>query len=117
MMSSTVRATSGRCTIIVLFILMAVASAQAQNTAAKSSSQRRVDFIRDVRPILQGRCFSCHGPGEQMAGFRLDQKESALRLASAPGKSDASKLICGPRVMRKSFDAAPWLTRGIWTTA
>ena len=40
----------------------------------------RIDFNRDVRPILSDHCYACHGPdeGKRKAGLRLDQKESAL---------------------------------------
>ncbi|MEI7861736.1 MAG: c-type cytochrome domain-containing protein, partial [Planctomycetota bacterium] len=29
-------------------------------------------FDRDIRPILAENCLSCHGPGKQEAGLRLD---------------------------------------------
>src|SRR5262245_6322343 len=58
----------------------------------------RVDFTRDVRPILQQRCYSCHGPEKQRSSFRLDRKADALRggesgRAIVPGKSADSPLI------------------------
>ena len=31
-----------------------------------------VDYLRDVKPILKGRCFACHGALKQKAGLRLD---------------------------------------------
>lgn len=30
------------------------------------------DYARDIRPILAGHCFDCHGPNKQQAGLRLD---------------------------------------------
>ena len=38
---------------------------------------RRVDFDRDVRPVLADNCFACHGPDEKqrMANLRLDVTE------------------------------------------
>ena len=57
-------------------------------------SQDRVDFQRDIRPILSNHCFKCHGPALQKSGVRLDTQEASLKKkAIVPGKADASKLI------------------------
>ena len=39
----------------------------------------RVEFNRDVRPILADRCFACHGPdpNKRQAGLRLDRPDAA----------------------------------------
>ena len=53
--------------------------------AALAAPSQRVQFNRDVRPILADRCWSCHGPdkNKRKAGLRLDQPEAALsRLKS-----------------------------------
>ncbi len=39
---------------------------------------REVDFARDVEPILQARCWSCHGSEKQESGLRLDRNETAF---------------------------------------
>ena len=44
----------------------------------EAQAPRKVDFLREVRPLLSDRCFACHGPDEQnrRANLRLDQAES-----------------------------------------
>ncbi len=38
-----------------------------------------VDFALEIRPILEKRCYSCHGPEKQKGGLRLDIKAAALK--------------------------------------
>jgi hypothetical protein len=55
----------------------------------------KVDFNRDVRPILSDKCFACHGPdtSKVKGKLRLDVREVALkRGAIVPGKVDESEL-------------------------
>ncbi|MEO8660236.1 MAG: PSD1 and planctomycete cytochrome C domain-containing protein [Bryobacteraceae bacterium] len=58
----------------------------------------RIDFARDIEPLLRTRCQGCHGPRQQMSGLRLDGPADAMRGGSSgpviqPGKSGESKLI------------------------
>ncbi|HUG92269.1 MAG TPA: DUF1553 domain-containing protein [Planctomycetaceae bacterium] len=62
-------------------------------------AEREVDFERDVRPILEQRCWDCHGPDTQESRLRLDRREALLRggdsgqPAIVAGKSVESRLI------------------------
>src|SRR5437867_3252940 len=57
------------------------------------------DFARDVQPVLESRCWSCHGAKLQVHGLRLDRRADALKgggsgvPAIVPGKSAQSLLI------------------------
>jgi mono/diheme cytochrome c family protein len=54
--------------------------------------------VRDVKPILAARCYSCHGGGKQRGGLRLDTAAAILKGGDAgpavvPGKSGDSPLF------------------------
>src|SRR4051812_31542224 len=54
----------------------------------------KVDYSRDVRPILSEFCFKCHGPATQKSGVRLDSKEAAVKKgALVPGQPEKSELF------------------------
>ena len=56
----------------------------------------KLEFNRDVRPILSENCFACHGPDKnsRKGKFRLDVKEEALKKeAFKPGDPNDSELI------------------------
>src|SRR4051812_23892812 len=41
-------------------------------------AQSPPDYVRDIRPIFETSCYSCHGEKVQSGGLRLDQKASAI---------------------------------------
>src|SRR5437879_1314497 len=54
----------------------------------------KVDFAKDVMPILRQNCVSCHGPAQQSSGMRLDRKSVVIgRRGVVPGSSDNSFLF------------------------
>jgi len=65
----------------------------------------KIEFNRDIRPILSDNCFSCHGPdaGSRKGGLRLDQRETALKggksgvAAIVPGQPGESELLLRAR--------------------
>ena len=50
-----------------------------------------VNFVRDVKPILEEHCVRCHGDDRPMRGIRLDRKERAL-MTVVKSKPDDSLL-------------------------
>ncbi len=56
-------------------------------------AQDKVDFQREIRPILSNFCYRCHGPAAQEGGLRLDERSSAVKRAIVPGKPDAGRLL------------------------
>src|SRR5436190_11175889 len=60
----------------------------------------KIDFNRDIRPLLSASCFPCHGPDKtaRKAKLRLDRRDDALAdhdgdRAIMPGKPDKSEMI------------------------
>lgn len=81
--------------LVLLFAAIPFALAQ---TKLPPASNRKVDYKRDIQPLLAQKCYSCHGPEVQQAGLRLDLRQNALRGGDyGPvikiGDSAASKLI------------------------
>ena len=73
-----------------------VQMAQAAPTSALAKALPKVQYNRDVRPILSENCFSCHGfdKNQRKAGLRLDVREDALAAkAFVPGKPEVSELV------------------------
>ena len=72
-----------------------------------TQSPPKVDFAKDVQPIFRQSCIGCHGPSQQMAGFRLDRRRDAMRGGTiaviGPGNSDGSRLY--QRLIGSQFGA------------
>ena len=86
-----------RSVLIVLSAsLLATPLAYAQSPSI--AAPPKIDYYKDVKPILMSRCFSCHGPKQVQSGLRLDLRQFALRggdygVVIIPGRADESKLI------------------------
>ncbi len=85
------------------------ALALALSGVAPVSAAPKVDFNREVRPLLSDNCFACHGNDTtKIKGkLRLDHRDTALaaaksgKLAIVPGKPAESELV------RRIFTADP----------
>ena len=57
-----------------------------------------VDYLKQIKPLLKTKCLSCHGPGKQLSGFRVDtakflQKGGENDAGFEPGKANESFLM------------------------
>ncbi len=69
-------------------------------TASSVHAENKIEFARDVQPILADRCFACHGPDAKAreGDLRLDMRDSAVGKAKddaaiVPGKPKESLLV------------------------
>src|SRR5690606_33027687 len=83
----------------------------AQNLAAGSAAtaidyarllppavERKVDFVKDVQPILRARCFECHAEGNEEGGLNLGIRARVFEggdhgAVLVAGKSAGSRLV------------------------
>jgi hypothetical protein len=92
-----VRATGNEMNKLVGAVLLSIMPMAHCSVEAES----KIDFNRDIRPILSDNCYACHGPDEthREGGLRLDRKDSAFGKADSdatvivPGKPELSELI------------------------
>ena len=106
-------------------MVMALTVAAGFDSRLFGQPQTKIDFARDVQPLLAVRCVGCHGPTQQMNGYRLDRRSSALggllRANIVPGNSDASRLY--RRLIGSQFGVqmpptgALTPTRSTWSSA
>jgi hypothetical protein len=72
------------------------ASSLVASSALTHAAGPKIQFNRDIRPILSENCFACHGPdkNQRKAKLRLDVREVAVeKEAIVPGKPDQSKVV------------------------
>jgi len=80
----------------VIVVAMSLAAAPGGRLAAADASP---DFVRDVRPVLERSCGSCHSGELPKSGLRLDVKAAAFHggdgwgPAIVAGKPDESPLV------------------------
>lgn len=80
----------------VFFLLMLLVLQVETSHAQEKSSERKIDFASQIKPLLASHCWSCHGPDEQarQADLRLDLREHAVGSGSiVPGAPERSALV------------------------
>ena len=84
--------------LLALLLSALIAAGLFSFTSESLGAEQGVDYLRDVKPILKARCFSCHGSLKQEGGLRLDAVSLIAKggdngAGFVPGKPDESRLI------------------------
>ena len=78
-------------------LLLGVVAASALAIPTGGAAQDPAAFTNDIRPIMERRCWNCHGEEQQRSGLDLRTREGALRggvrgPAIVPGRAEESRL-------------------------
>jgi hypothetical protein len=92
---------------IFLVLVLPLACARGQSTADADAF-----FEQQIRPVLAGTCFKCHGGGKVSGGLRVDSRAALLKggdsgPALLPGEPDRSLLVQAIRHSREQLHMPP----------
>lgn len=85
----------------VLCLVAGVWATQDKSGTVKAAKIEKIDYNRDIRPILSNKCFNCHGqdPKSVAADLVLNRRETATAdlgggvHAIVPGKPEESEMM------------------------
>lgn len=85
--------------------LSALSTLAAMLAVQASGADAKIDFVKDIKPILEQNCVKCHGEEKQKGKLRLDEKEAALKggkagpalIAGDAAKSELFRRITLPK--------------------
>jgi ankyrin repeat protein len=88
-----------RLTRLVPLLVMAAGVAVVLTGRTSAQSPNRIDFARDVQPLLRANCYGCHNASLASGNFRLDRRRDSMpnRVGAngariVPGNSEGSRL-------------------------
>jgi len=87
--------------LLVLGLALGTLTAYPREASRADANVAKLDFNRDIRPILTENCYKCHGPdqGARKANLHFDVRAEPLkptksgRIPIVPGAPDKSELI------------------------
>jgi hypothetical protein len=97
----------------MVVVFLGSSSLRGDEPARKGT--QKIDFAREIRPILANHCWACHGPDENTreGGLRLDVRAAATgslksgKVAIKPGATDSSALVARIDAKKESHRMPP----------
>jgi hypothetical protein len=85
----------GLLSVLICGVALCAHAAESDGPAKADGPAKRIDYDRQIRPILSDRCYLCHGPdeGTREADMRLDRGEDVPEHVIVPGDPAESELI------------------------
>jgi mono/diheme cytochrome c family protein len=101
-----------RGAVIVLAGAGLTVAAMLAGPSAPARAQGGVQFARDVWPIFEAKCVTCHGPEDQFNNLRLDSKSRILQGGKngkvvIPGDPDKSPMYVRVSLPPDDLDIMP----------
>src|SRR6516225_7582548 len=101
--------------VLVRGLMSVISSGAADVDLTKLPAPDTADIVfdRDIKPLLERSCASCHGPTKSKAHFRVDSREAIIRggeshqEAVVPGNSAASPLVHNMAGLVKEMEMPP----------
>ncbi len=102
------------------FTLAVLTLAAVAVVSSRAQAAEKLQYNRDIRPILVENCFTCHGADSaaRKASLRLDKRDDAVQHGAVkPGKPDESEMI--RRICSKDADESmpPKATKKVLSAA
>jgi ankyrin repeat protein len=69
-------------TVVLVVAAVAIVWSFAAGHRIHAQAPAKVDFARDVQPVLQQNCVGCHGASQQLGGLRLDRRSSVFKAGA-----------------------------------
>ena len=69
-----------------------------QVKALPPPTNRKIDFAKEIKPILEASCIKCHGRGRTKGDLSIESRDTLLKggesgPAIVPGRSEESRVI------------------------
>jgi hypothetical protein len=79
----------------IVLATVSLSAAEHLSAAEPAGDTGAVSYSEQIKPLLAGRCWACHGPdaAQRQADLELHVRDKAIREAIVPGQADASPLV------------------------